>query len=78
MLYDLPLEKWYTCCFAGIITKPALIRIWDKIFGGSRKIIVFVFLVLCNTLSRKMMAQNNSKELLKQIDAVSEHSRFFT
>lgn len=71
ILNSLPLEKWYSLCFAGVLTKPALIRIWDKICGGSRKIVVFVFIVLFNTLWRKNLVKNDLKGLLDKIEIVS-------
>lgn len=71
ILNSLPLEKWYTSCFAGVLTKLALIRIWDKICGGSRKIVVFVFIVLFNTLWRKNLVENDLKGLLDKIEIVS-------
>ncbi|CAD6992631.1 unnamed protein product [Ceratitis capitata] len=63
------LEKWYVTCFAGVITDTALVKIWDKICGGSRKIVVFVFLELVKTLRKLILVCNSTvgiKNLIEQ------------
>lgn len=73
LLIALPFEEWYGSCFAGVIAKSSLIRIWDKICGGSRKIVVFVFIVLFNTLWRTTKLPNTFDwiEVAKIISYVS-------
>lgn len=70
ILDKLPLDKWYTSCFAGVLSKTALIRIWDKICGGSRKIVVFVLLELFNMLNFKMQQQKDLQSILDLIEGV--------
>ncbi|XP_053946428.1 TBC1 domain family member 7 [Anastrepha ludens] len=64
------LEKWYVTCFAGVITDTALVKVWDKICGGSRKIVVFIFLELVKTLRKRVLNCNsvlNLKTLIEQV-----------
>lgn len=66
----MPLEKWYGSCFAGVLSKPALIRIWDKICGGSHKIVVFVLLVMFNMLCYKFYQHTEVAKILELVDGV--------
>lgn len=75
LLDALPLEKWYGTCFAGILPNQSLIRIWDKICGGSRKIVVYVFITMFSWVWR-MSKLSNAKEIsevLLIIDNVSSY-----
>lgn len=67
ILNNLPLEKWYVSCFAGIISEAALVRIWDKICGGSHKILVFLFLVLFKTLRMTLLRCSNVQNVIEII-----------
>ncbi|XP_055380955.1 TBC1 domain family member 7 [Condylostylus longicornis] len=72
ILNNLPLEKWYTGCFSGIISETALIRVWDKICGGSRKIVVFVLLVILKTLKINLMKCTNAQQIRELIEKKKE------
>ncbi|XP_017485663.1 PREDICTED: TBC1 domain family member 7-like [Rhagoletis zephyria] len=65
-------EKWYVTCFAGVITDTALVKVWDKICGGSRKIVVFVFLELVKTLRKHVLNCNSLLELKTLIEQVKD------
>ena len=67
---ELPLDKWYGFCFAKILPEPALIRIWDKICGGSIKILVFVMIFILTTLRRNILRANDLKSLMDCLDSV--------
>lgn len=71
VLQQLPLDKWYESCFARVLNKSTLVRIWDKVCGGSRKIVVFVCLMLLNVLSRRIMQHNKLEDILAEIASVS-------
>lgn len=30
-----PIERWFTCLFAGVLHETALVKIWDKVVGKS-------------------------------------------
>lgn len=69
ILHALPMAKWYSSCFAGVLPKLSLIRIWDKICGGkSKEIIVFVFIVLFITQRVKVFRFKTTKDVLDLID----------
>lgn len=42
----IPIGKWFDSCFAGILNENPLAKIWDKICGGSVKILIFVTIAL--------------------------------
>ncbi|XP_058812200.1 TBC1 domain family member 7 [Topomyia yanbarensis] len=66
----LPLSKWYGSFFAGLLSEPALIRIWDKICGGSIKIVIFVLIEILRTLRRKVLQCTDLVCLLKCIGTI--------
>uniref|UniRef100_A0A1B0ETQ3 TBC1 domain family member 7 n=3 Tax=Glossina TaxID=44049 RepID=A0A1B0ETQ3_GLOMM len=64
------LDKWYVTGFAGVISESTLVRVWDKICGGSRKIVVFIFLELAKVLkgsALKCHTRQEFKALVEQI-----------
>lgn len=75
LLELIPLDKWYGSCFAGVLAKPSLIPIWDKICGGSKRILIFVFLILFDTLWRTTKLPNTTdiSDILKMVSNLSEN-----
>lgn len=65
---DLPLDKWCTNCFAGVLSGPALVRFWDKICGGSRNIVAFVLLMLFKTLKKTVIEMNTAAEIIAIVE----------
>jgi len=67
-LDDLPYNEWFYRCFAGFLPVPSLLRIWDRIIGGSIKILMYVVVAMLLSLrdhaKRKV---TNSKEVLIEI-----------
>ncbi|XP_055630478.1 TBC1 domain family member 7 isoform X2 [Toxorhynchites rutilus septentrionalis] len=72
ILHSLPLSKWYGSFFAGVLSEPALIRIWDKICGGSIKIVIFVLIEILRTLRRRILRCMDLKSLLECIDSIKD------
>ncbi|XP_067626147.1 TBC1 domain family member 7 [Eurosta solidaginis] len=66
------LEKWYVTCFAGVVTDTALVKVWDKICGGSKKIVVFIFLELVKTLRTHILNCNSINSLKTLIEKVKD------
>jgi len=60
---SLPLEKWFGQCFAGYIEETSLVRIWDKLLGGSCQIIVFLAVALIIHFRHSLMKSQTSKEV---------------
>lgn len=67
---DQLLDRWYMTCFAGVINESTLVRVWDKICGGSKKIVVFIFLEMAKALSDKAMKCKTSNEFKNLIEQV--------
>lgn len=73
ILNNLPLEKWYTSCFAGVIREPScLVRVWDKICGGSRKIVVFVLIVILKTMKMSIMRSTTVQQVKEIVEKKKE------
>ncbi|XP_053687845.1 TBC1 domain family member 7 [Sabethes cyaneus] len=72
ILSVLPLAKWYGSFFAGVLSELALIRIWDKICGGSIKIVIFVFIEILRTLRRRVLRSVDLNSLLECIDSIRD------
>ncbi|XP_077286491.1 TBC1 domain family member 7 [Arctopsyche grandis] len=70
----LPLNKWYTSCFAGILDESALVKIWDKVCGGSSKVLVYVAIVLLVTLRRGILRCEDAEQVLRCIHDVPEEA----
>ncbi|XP_022918313.1 TBC1 domain family member 7 [Onthophagus taurus] len=68
----LPLEKWFGSCFAEILHQSALVRIWDKICGGSYKILVFVFAVMVLNQKHCLIKATKSEDVLKCLSQIPE------
>ncbi|RZC32929.1 TBC1 domain family member 7, partial [Asbolus verrucosus] len=71
-LETLPLDSWFDCCFAGILNDMALGRIWDKIVGGSYKILVYTSVVILTSLKHKLMRCNTLECVIESINSISE------
>ncbi|KAF2882994.1 hypothetical protein ILUMI_23173 [Ignelater luminosus] len=79
ILSKLPLNRWFDSCLAGLLNENALGRIWDKLCGGSCKILVFVIVVLltnqrhkllkCTTLENAVQCVSNLPEETAEIIA---------
>ncbi|XP_037815137.1 TBC1 domain family member 7 [Lucilia sericata] len=66
------LDKWYVTCFAGVINESSLVRVWDKICGGSKKIVVFIFLELAKALSEKALKCNTRQEFKTLVEQIKD------
>lgn len=66
---NLPLDNWCSNCFAGVLSGPALVRLWDKICGGSRKIVAFVLLMLFKTLKKSVIDMNTAEDTIALVEA---------
>lgn len=64
------LENWYTTCFAGVICETVLVKIWDKICGGAKKIIVFVFVEMVKDIKSLIFDLRSQEELKALVETV--------
>ncbi|XP_002073718.3 TBC1 domain family member 7 [Drosophila willistoni] len=66
------LDNWYITCFAGVICEMMLVKIWDKVCGGSRKIVIFLFLELVKDIKSLIFDLNSLAELKALIETVKD------
>ncbi|KAH8271165.1 hypothetical protein KR018_000481 [Drosophila ironensis] len=66
------LDNWYITCFAGVICETVLVKIWDKVCGGSRKIVVFLFIELVKNIRFLMFKQKTLEDVKKLIETVKD------
>ncbi|EFA10139.1 TBC1 domain family member 7 [Tribolium castaneum] len=71
-LENLPLDSWFDCCFAGTLNDMVLGRIWDKIMGGSYKILVYTTVVILTSLKHKIMRCTNVDCVIENVNNISE------
>ncbi|XP_019867250.1 TBC1 domain family member 7 [Aethina tumida] len=72
ILDNLPMEKWFYSCFAGILNETALGKIWDKFVGGSLKILCFVAANLLMINKAKLLKCNDWNEALSCVKEISD------
>ncbi|XP_049784742.1 TBC1 domain family member 7 [Schistocerca cancellata] len=68
----IPLDNWLCCCFAGVISESSLGKIWDKLIGGSCKILVFVAVLLLVTLKRALLKCATTDNIASCLKNISE------
>ncbi|KAG5885156.1 hypothetical protein JTB14_037605 [Gonioctena quinquepunctata] len=74
ILGNLPLAKWFDCCFAGILNENALAKIWDKLCGGSYKILVYVVVMLLTNMKLRILKCNSLTGILQYIKNIPEET----
>ncbi|XP_039494020.1 TBC1 domain family member 7 [Drosophila santomea] len=65
-------DNWYITCFAGIICTTDLVKIWDKVCGGSRKIVVFLFVELVKDIRSLILKQTSLADVKRLIETVKD------
>lgn len=71
-LSAIPFHDWLCCCFAGIISESSLEKVWDKLIGGSCKVLIFVAVVLLVTLRRLLLKCSSVDATLDCLSNISE------
>ncbi|KAL7729229.1 hypothetical protein ACLKA6_009686 [Drosophila palustris] len=66
------LDNWYTTCFAGVICETVLVKVWDKVCGGAKKIVVFLFVELVKDIKSLIFDLNSVDELKALIETVKD------
>ncbi|XP_059468339.1 TBC1 domain family member 7 [Neocloeon triangulifer] len=72
LLQNLPLFDWFTSMFAVVLNESSLCKVWDKMVGGSYKILIFVAVSLCVSLKKSIMSCDTSNNLNKIFENVTE------
>lgn len=66
------LENWYAACFAGVICETNLVKVWDKVCGGAKKIVVFLFVELVKDIKSLIFDLNSLDELKALVETVKD------
>jgi len=74
ILENLPINQWFNCCFAGIFNENCIVRIWDKVCGGSYKILAFLVVALLNTLKHRILKLNDVGSITQYIQSIPEET----
>lgn len=67
---DIPLKTWFSRGFAGVLNSSALEKIWDKVIGGSLKILVFAAVSLVETSKMALQGCQTSQEAIRCLKTV--------
>ncbi|GAB6026177.1 TBC1 domain member 7 [Chamberlinius hualienensis] len=73
-LNSLPLLQWFSRCFAGTLHESSLGTIWDKVIGGSSKVLVFVAVAILSTCQLPLLNYQTSQEITQYISRFSEEA----
>lgn len=68
ILNELPFDRWYPSVFASILDDLSLIRIFDRIAGGSNQIVVFLFVVICSYTRYNLKKELTASSVIKIIE----------
>ncbi|XP_017771842.1 PREDICTED: TBC1 domain family member 7 [Nicrophorus vespilloides] len=71
---ELPLEKWFDSCFAGVLNENALGKIWDKICGGSYKIMSFLVVNLFMNQKHRLLKCIDTKAVIECLKNIPEET----
>ena len=69
-----PFRTWFCRGFAGVLNTPAIEKIWDKLIGGSLKILVFAAVALVESCKMALLTCQTSQEAIRCLTAVSNQS----
>uniref|UniRef100_A0A0K2TDW8 TBC1 domain family member 7 n=2 Tax=Lepeophtheirus salmonis TaxID=72036 RepID=A0A0K2TDW8_LEPSM len=72
LLNNLPIRVWISRAFAGVIHENVLVKVWDKVIGGSMKILVFVAISIMELCNSRLQQSADWREGLKIFDKLSE------
>ena len=66
-----PFRTWFCRGFAGVLNTPTIEKIWDKVIGGSLKILVFAAVALVESCKMALLTCQTSQEAIRYLTAVS-------
>ncbi|XP_054280485.1 TBC1 domain family member 7 [Macrosteles quadrilineatus] len=74
LLNKIPMDRWFGRCFAGVLHDTSLIRVWDKIIGGSYRVMIFVCSVLLTTMRRVLLTCANITDILSCVQSLTNET----
>lgn len=69
---EIPLWTWFSKGFAGVLHISALEKIWDKVIGGSIKILVYVALTKVELAQNVLLGCHTANEAIRSLNKTSE------
>lgn len=66
----LPVDVWFRRCFAEVLDEDALVRVWDKVIGGSVKFLPQVGAVLLMSLRTSLLQLRGVGDVLELLSKV--------
>ena len=68
---DIPLWEWFARGFAGVLHYSALEKIWDKVIGGSIKILAYVAIIKVELAQNSLLGCHTAQEAIRCLTKVS-------
>ena len=68
---EIPLWAWFARGFAGVLHFSALEKIWDKVIGGSIKILVYVALTRVELSQNALLGCHTANEAIRCLTKVN-------
>ena len=68
---DIPLWEWFARGFAGVLHYSALEKIWDKIIGGSIKILAYVAIIKVELAQNSLLGCHTAQEAIRCLTKVN-------
>ncbi|KAH7935683.1 TBC1 domain family member 7 [Rhipicephalus sanguineus] len=70
----LPLETWFQRCFAEVLDEDALVRLWDKVIGGSTRVLPDVAALLLMSLRVALLSATVTADVLTLLSKISKET----
>ncbi|XP_064477372.1 TBC1 domain family member 7-like [Ornithodoros turicata] len=70
----LPVDTWFQRCFADVLDTDALVRVWDRVVGGSTKILPQVATALLTSIRSSLMHHKTASDILQAIENVPKEA----
>ena len=67
---EIPLWAWFARGFSGVLHFSALEKIWDKVLGGSIKILVYVALTKVELSQNALLGCHTAAEAIRSLSKV--------
>ncbi|XP_064634829.1 TBC1 domain family member 7-like [Lineus longissimus] len=64
----IPLQHWFECCFARVLPEDTFERIWDRVLGGSCKVMVFVAVAMLLTYKWTILNMNSAEKIIQMLE----------
>nr|XP_037288138.1 LOW QUALITY PROTEIN: TBC1 domain family member 7-like [Rhipicephalus microplus] len=70
----LPMETWFQRCFAEVLDEDALVRLWDKVIGGSTRVLPDVAALLLMSLRVALLSATVTADVLTLLSKISKET----